>query len=81
MSSTTFSILEQEYNKDMLIENLRNEILNLKSTITVSEKENVELKQKELDRTKVNLEAECLCLYTINAEETFSKESNRQSHE
>ena len=57
MSSTnTFSLLENEFNKDTQIENLNKEIELLKN-------ENQELKHKEFERTKSNPEAECLCLY------------------
>ena len=57
MSTNTLLKLEEEYIKDKEIEEL-------KKKIELLEKENNEFKQKEIERSKLNLEVECLSLYS-----------------
>jgi hypothetical protein len=57
MSNSIFSTLEQ----NIVLEKELNE---LKDKISLLEQENANLKQRELDRTKLNMDAECVCIYT-----------------
>jgi hypothetical protein len=61
MSDSIFSKLEQECA-------LEREIKILKEKISLLEQENAILKQTELDRTKLNMDAECACIYTNSSE-------------
>ena len=57
MSNSIFSTLEQQCMLEKELEELREKVLLL-------EQENTILKQKELDRTQLNPDAECACIYT-----------------
>ncbi len=57
MSNSIFSTLEQQ----CILEKELNE---LREKISLLEQENAILKQRELDRTKLNMDAECACIYT-----------------
>lgn len=57
MEQTIFSKLELECGMEKENERLKNQIALL-------EKENELLKQKEVERTKLNMEAECACIYS-----------------
>lgn len=59
MSNSIFSTLEQNYALERELEELKGKILLL-------EQENSSLKQRELDRTKLNMDGKCACLYTNN---------------
>lgn len=59
MSDSIFSKLETECKKDKLIKELREQVQLL-------EQENNLLKEKEVERTKLNPEAECVCIYANN---------------
>lgn len=63
MDPTIFSKLELECGMEKENERLKNQIALL-------EQENQLLKQKELERTKLNMEAECACIYS-NASGTW----------
>lgn len=60
MSNSIFSTLEQQ----CILEKELNE---LREKISLLEQENAILKQRELDRTKLNMDAECACIYTNTA--------------
>lgn len=57
MDLTIFSKLESDYAMEKEIERLKNQMALL-------EQENQLLKQKEVERTKLNMEAECACIYS-----------------
>jgi len=57
MSESIFSTLEQQ----CILEKELNE---LREKISLLEQENTILKQRELDRTKLNMDADCACIYT-----------------
>jgi len=57
MSNSIFSTLEQQCM-------LEKELNKLREKISLLEQENATLKQRELDRTKLNMDAECACIYT-----------------
>lgn len=57
MDPTIFSKLELDCGMEKEIERLKNQI-------DLLEKENQLFKQKEVERTKLNMEAECACIYS-----------------
>lgn len=57
MTDSIFSKLNLECEKDKLIKEL-------KEQVQLLEQENNLLKKKEIERTKLNPEAECACIYT-----------------
>jgi hypothetical protein len=59
MSNSIFSTLEQNCALERELEELREKI-------SLLEQENSILKQRELDRTKLNMDGECACIYTNN---------------
>jgi len=60
MDLTIFSKLESDYAMEKEIERLKNQMALL-------EQENQLLKQKEVERTKLNMEAECACIYSTSS--------------
>lgn len=63
MDPTIFSKLELECGMEKEIERLKNQIALL-------EKENQLLKQNEVERTKLNMKAECACIYSSGSART-----------
>lgn len=64
MSESLFSDITRISKLKKEIEELKKEIEELKKENMKIKEKNACLEQKEIDRTKFNIDAECLCLYT-----------------